>query len=105
MPTYEYRCGACGVRFERFQRMSDEPLRDCPECGASAARRLMSTGGGIVFKGHGFYVTDYRGASYTKAESAEKTNVNAAKGDSKKGDTAKEEPKSVGGTTSAEDTK
>lgn len=60
MPTYEYRCGACGHRFERFQKMSDEPVRSCPECGEEEAERLISPGGGLVFKGSGFYATDYR---------------------------------------------
>lgn len=60
MPTYEYRCGACGRRFERFQKMSDEPVETCLECGEDAAERLISPGGGLVFKGSGFYATDYR---------------------------------------------
>lgn len=59
MPTYEYECEACGHAFERFQSMSDEPIRTCPECGG-AVRRLISAGGGLVFKGPGFYATDYR---------------------------------------------
>lgn len=60
MPTYEYRCGACGHRFERFQKMSDDPVRTCPDCGEDEAERLISPGGGLVFKGSGFYATDYR---------------------------------------------
>jgi putative FmdB family regulatory protein len=59
MPTYEYECEACGHAFERFQSMRDEPIRTCPECGG-AVRRLISSGGGLVFKGPGFYATDYR---------------------------------------------
>jgi putative FmdB family regulatory protein len=59
MPTYEYECAACGHAFERFQSMRDEPVQTCPECGG-AVRRLISTGGGLVFKGPGFYATDYR---------------------------------------------
>lgn len=58
MPTYEYECDACGLSFERLQRISDDPIRECPECGASV-RRLISSGGGLVFKGPGFYATDY----------------------------------------------
>lgn len=69
MPTYEYRCPK-GHHFERFQRMSDEPGADCPECG-EAAERLLSGGAGFLFKGEGFYITDYRSDSYQKAAQAE----------------------------------
>jgi putative FmdB family regulatory protein len=62
MPTYEYRC-AQGHEFEQFQRMSDDPLDSCPECGAEA-QRLLSAGAGFLFKGSGFYITDYRSDSY-----------------------------------------
>ena len=60
MPTYEYKCAACDHAFERFQRISDRPVRTCPECGKRRVRRLISAGGGFVFKGPGFYATDYR---------------------------------------------
>lgn len=60
MPTYEYRCGACEARFERFQKMNDDPVSVCPECGEEEVERLISRGGGLVFKGSGFYATDYR---------------------------------------------
>ena len=60
MPTYEYRCAACGHAFERFQKISDDPVRTCPECGEDEAERLISSGGGLVFRGSGFYATDYR---------------------------------------------
>ncbi len=63
MPTYEYRCRECGRDFEVFQRMSDEPSAPCPACGR-AARRLISGGAGLLFKGEGFYITDYRPESY-----------------------------------------
>ena len=69
MPTYEYRC-ANGHRFERFQRMSEPPVDVCPECGAPA-ERLLSAGAGLLFKGSGFYITDYRSDSYKKSEAAE----------------------------------
>jgi putative FmdB family regulatory protein len=70
MPTYEYRCKACGEEFEKFQRMSDEPVAECPACGTAAERRL-SGGAGLIFKGSGFYITDYRGDGYKKAADAE----------------------------------
>ena len=59
MPTYEYECLSCRRRFELFQKMSDKPVKKCPKCGKSV-RRLIGTGSGIIFKGAGFYATDYR---------------------------------------------
>ncbi|MCD4700857.1 MAG: zinc ribbon domain-containing protein [Candidatus Aegiribacteria sp.] len=58
MPTYEYRCSNCGHRFDEFHQMKDTAERKCPECG-SKAERMMGTGSGIIFKGAGFYATDY----------------------------------------------
>ena len=60
MPTYEYVCRACGHEFERFQKMTEDPVQVCPECDEQRVERRISTGGGIVFKGPGFYATDYR---------------------------------------------
>ena len=71
MPTYEYECDACGLSFERLQRISDDPIRECPECGGSV-RRLISSGGGLVFKGPGFYATDY-GSGGSSASGGEKS--------------------------------
>jgi len=70
MPTYEYQCSKCGETFEAFQRVSDPPLTDCPKCGAKGTvSRLVSAGAGLIFKGSGFYITDYkRGASSGGAE-------------------------------------
>ncbi|CAN5763960.1 hypothetical protein BH23GEM6_BH23GEM6_05940 [soil metagenome] len=70
MPTYEYRCTSCGHNFEKFQRMSDAPEAECPEC-ASHAERRMSGGVGLLFKGSGFYITDYRSDSYKSAAKAD----------------------------------
>lgn len=70
MPTYEYRCPQCGTDFEKFQKMSDPPVAPCPSCDAQAERRI-SAGAGLVFKGSGFYITDYRGEGYKKAAQAE----------------------------------
>ena len=72
MPTYEYICESCGCEFERFQSITARPLRKCPECGKSTLKRLVGTGAGIIFKGSGFYQTDYRSESYKKAEQSEK---------------------------------
>jgi putative FmdB family regulatory protein len=84
MPTYEYRCPK-GHEFELFQRMSDEPRAECPDCGAEA-ERLLSAGAGFLFKGDGFYITDYRSESYKSAAKAEvekskKGGESKAKGD------------------------
>jgi len=70
MPTYEYRCPK-GHHFEVFQRITAEPGATCPECG-EAAERLLSAGAGLLFKGSGFYITDYRSDSYKKSASGEK---------------------------------
>jgi putative FmdB family regulatory protein len=59
MPTYEYECPHCGHAFELFQKMSDEPLKKCPKC-KKGVKRLIGTGSGVIFKGSGFYATDYR---------------------------------------------
>ena len=66
MPTYDYECDACGHEFELFQSISDSVKRKCPECGKQKLRRLFGTGGAIVFKGSGFYQTDYRSDNYKK---------------------------------------
>lgn len=86
MPTYEYKCDACGYAFEKFQSMSAAPIKKCPRCGKSQVRRLIGTGAGLIFKGSGFYITDYRDAGYkdkAKAESGEAKPAGEAKGESK----------------------
>ncbi len=61
MPTYEYKCNACSIQFESFHSITDEPLTDCPECGKDEVQRLVSNcAGGVIFKGSGFYQTDYK---------------------------------------------
>jgi len=82
MPTYDYHCDACEHEFELFQSITAEPEKKCPECGKKKLRRLIGPGAAIVFKGSGFYCTDYRSASYKKGASAEK---NGASGGSKDG--------------------
>ncbi len=71
MPTYEYECRQCGHAFEAFQNMTDKPLRKCPECGGRV-RRLIGAGAGVIFKGSGFYATDYRSTSYADGAKADK---------------------------------
>ncbi|MFA9477878.1 FmdB family zinc ribbon protein [Phycisphaerales bacterium AB-hyl4] len=72
MPTYDYRCEACEHEFELFQSITAKPVRKCPECGKMKVRRLIGTGAGIIFKGSGFYETDYRSKSYKDAAKADK---------------------------------
>jgi len=71
MPTYEYACQKCGHEFEKFQSIKDEPLKRCPECKGKVNRKI-GTGAGLIFKGSGFYITDYRSENYKKAAQAEK---------------------------------
>ncbi len=70
MPTYDYKCDSCGYQFEAFQSMKDNPLTTCPDCGGSV-QRLIGGGNGFIFKGSGFYITDYRSKDYKKAQLAE----------------------------------
>lgn len=72
MPTYAYECEACGHHFEKFQSMTANSLRKCPECKERKLERLIGPGAGIIFKGSGFYETDYRSDSYKKSEKADK---------------------------------
>ncbi len=86
MPTYEYECEACGHRFEKFQSITAKPVRTCPACSERAVKRLLGTGGALIFKGSGFYATDYRSKAY---ESAAKKESGAGASD-----TGKREPES-----------
>lgn len=93
MPTYEYECSKCGHAFEALQSMKDDPLTDCPAKGCKGKktlRRLIGAGSGIIFKGSGFYKTDYKGGS----ASAGKGDSGSAKGESP---AAESKPKSGGG--------
>ena len=69
MPTYDYRCDACDHRFEAFQSITEAALETCPECGEPKLRRLIGAGAGIIFKGSGFYETDYKRARGGSSES------------------------------------
>jgi len=72
MPTYDYQCDGCGHAFELFQSISEPVKRKCPECGKQKLRRLFGTGGAVVFKGSGFYQTDYRSDSYKQGAEKDK---------------------------------
>lgn len=93
MPTYDYECTSCGHRFELFQKMSDPPADSCPEC-AGTVRRLIGPGAGLLFKGSGFYITDYRSADY-KTKAAGETPTSA-------GDSTKPGAKTESGGSAAE---
>jgi len=72
MPTYDYECKACGNKLEIFQKMNDKPLKTCPACNQETLKRLIGSGAGIIFKGKGFYCTDYRSDSYKKSSENDK---------------------------------
>ena len=104
MPTYEYKCDACGHAFEKFQSMSAAPVKVCPSCGKRKVRKLISSGAGLIFKGSGFYITDYREQGYkdkakadsTASETKTETKSDAkpdAKSDAKPAETKAEAPK------------
>ena len=84
MPTYEYICENCECEFERFQSITARPLRKCPDCGKLTLKRLVGTGSGIIFKGSGFYQTDYRTESYKEGEKSEKKAAGTDKSTTKK---------------------
>jgi putative FmdB family regulatory protein len=95
MPTYEYKCEACGHAFEKFQSMSSKPVRKCPECGKNAVKRLIGTGAGLIFKGSGFYITDYRSEGYkdkAKADSGASSAASSSTSESKPDSAASSTP-------------
>ncbi|MDR1536137.1 MAG: zinc ribbon domain-containing protein [Planctomycetota bacterium] len=79
MPTYEYECGNCGHSFEEFQYMSDKPLRKCPKCAKLKLIRLIGSGAGIIFKGSGFYETDYKRKEQTRPAAGSDKNSDSGK--------------------------
>ncbi|MEO6246712.1 MAG: zinc ribbon domain-containing protein [Opitutaceae bacterium] len=82
MPTYEYACQKCGHEFEQFQSMRDETLKKCPKCKKAALKRLVGGGAGLIFKGTGFYITDY------KNKSADYKNKSSGKSEESKSDSS-----------------
>ena len=96
MPTYDYECNACGHALELFQGINDPVKKKCPECGKNKLQRQFGTGAAIVFKGSGFYQTDYRSEGYKKAAKADKKSTSESSSESKPsetGSTAKTESK------------
>lgn len=109
MPTYDYECDACGHRFELFQSISADPEKKCPECKKLKLRRLIGTGAAVVFKGSGFYQTDYRSDSYKKSAAADSSSTSSSSSSndsssasgSQKSTSDKSTPKSDGGSSSS----
>jgi len=91
MPTYEYRCDKCGHQFEQLQSITAKPLRKCPACRTNSLKRLIGSGAGIIFKGSGFYQTDYRSESYKKGQKSEKEKTAPAEKKTEKKPTEKAE--------------
>ena len=93
MPTYEYACTDCDHRFEAFQSITAKPIRKCPECSKRKVKRLISGGAGLLFKGSGFYITDYRSDGYKEAAKKDSDSSSSKKTDSKKTDSKKTDSK------------
>ena len=93
MPTYDYECDACGHKFEHFQSMSSKLLRKCPECAKRKLRRLIGSGAGVIFKGSGFYETDYKrkgssSSSTSSSSESSETTTSSSEKSTKKSDTS-----------------
>lgn len=91
MPTYEYACEACDQHFEKFQSITEPPIRKCPACGRRKVQRLISGGSGFIFKGSGFYTTDYRSENYKQAAQKDKAPAPASGKSESKSTTKKKE--------------
>lgn len=94
MPTYDYECKACHHRWELFQSIKADPEKKCPKCGKKQAQRVIGPGAGIIFKGSGFYQTDYRSSAYKKAAEADKKASDSSNGKSESKPETKSETKS-----------
>lgn len=104
MPTYDYECDACGHEFELFQSIMEPVQKKCPKCGKLKLRRLFGTGAAVVFKGSGFYQTDYRSESYKKGAEKDKP-ASESKSDSKPDSKSESKSESKPSTESKSDSK
>jgi putative FmdB family regulatory protein len=107
MPTYDYVCEACDHAWEEFRPITSKPTKKCPECGKLKAKRKIGPGAGIIFKGSGFYQTDYRSDSYKKAADADSKSQNGAesKSDSKSASKAESKSESSSGDSGGKSSK
>ena len=106
MPTYEYKCNKCGHEFEAFQSMSAAPLTDCEKCATEGSvERVISGGAGLIFKGSGFYITDYRNSSYKSAADKDSGSKSETKPDAKKPSSDSKPPKPSSGGDAKSSTK
>ncbi len=94
MPTYDYACNDCGHEMEAFHSMTAPPLTNCPACGKAGLRKKIGPGAGLLFKGSGFYITDYRSESYKKGASHESPSKTEAKTEAKPAAKAESKPAS-----------
>jgi len=102
MPTYEYQCNACSHRFEELQSFSEAPLKKCPACKKKKLERLLGAGAAIIFKGAGFYQTDYRSDSYKSAAAADKPAAQATEKTGTDATKAASDTKDTAGTAKAD---
>ena len=100
MPTYDYICRSCDFEFEEFQQITAPVKKKCPKCGELKLERLIGTGAGVLFKGTGFYETDYRSDSYKKGAEAEKKSKDDSSKDKKDSKSGKSESKTESKKTS-----
>jgi len=83
MPTYDYKCSACGKKVEYFQHITEDPLKKCPKCGKNKLQRQIGGGAGLIFKGSGFYITDYKNKKVATADTKSKSDTKEKKTDKK----------------------
>ena len=105
MPTYDYVCESCEHTWDEFQSITSKPTKKCPECGKRKAKRKIGPGAGIIFKGSGFYQTDYRSDSYKKAADADSKSQKSAEPKSESKTESKAEAKSSGGESAGKSSK
>jgi putative FmdB family regulatory protein len=103
MPTYEYRCNACDHKWDEFQSITASPTKKCPKCRKAKAERIISAGGGVIFKGSGFYQTDYRSDSYKKGADAAKKASDTTASSSSSSESSSSESKKAPAKKAAEE--